>query len=98
MALHPLVLQNIHCAHLGPEKCIRHATDTLFYPKLILTLISIHHDVKYLCDNCSVCQEVKLEQAKETMHSRPIPGRRWQIIRSDLFTVKKDIYLIVVGM
>ena len=30
------------------------------------------------------------------MQSQPIPKRRWQIVRTDLFNVKKDVYLVVV--
>ena len=89
MALHPLMLQKRHCAHFGAERCMRHARHTLYWP-------SIHHDVKYLCDNCSICQEVKPQQPRETIQSQPIPKRRWQIVSSDLFIVKEDIYLIVV--
>ena len=65
------------------------ARDTLYWP-------SIHHDIKYLCDNCSVCQEAKPDQPGETMQSQPISKRRWQIVSTDLFNVKKDVYLVVV--
>ena len=30
------------------------------------------------------------------MQSQPIPKRRWQIVGTDLFNVKKDVYLVVV--
>ena len=70
------------------DACI-HARDTLYWP-------SIHHDIKYLCDNCSICQEAKPDQPRETMQSQPIPKRRWQIVGTDLFNVKKDGYLVVV--
>ena len=70
------------------DACI-HARDTLYWP-------SIHHDIKYLCDNCSICQEAKPDQPRETMRSQPIPKRRWQIVGTDLFNVKKDGYLVVV--
>ena len=60
------------------------ARDTLYWP-------SIHHDIKYLRDNCSVCQEAKPDQPGETVQSQPIPKRRWQIVSTDLFNVKKDV-------
>ena len=66
-ALRPMMSQKIHCVHLGAERCMRHSRDTLYWP-------SIQHDIKYLCDNCSICQEVK--QPRETMQSQPIPKRR----------------------
>ena len=68
---------------------MRLARDTLYWP-------SIHHDIKYLCDNCSICQEAKPDQPRETMQSQPIPKRRWQIVSTDLFNVKKDVFLVVV--
>ena len=86
--MRPQMLKKIHSAHLGAEGRIRHARDTMYWP-------SMHNDIKNLCDNCSVCLEAKPEQPRETMRSQPIPKRRWQIISSDLFTVKKDTYLIV---
>ena len=30
------------------------------------------------------------------MQSQPIPKRRWQKVSTDLFNVKKDVYLVVV--
>ena len=30
------------------------------------------------------------------MQSQPIPKRRWQIVSTDLFNVKKDVFLVVV--
>ena len=68
---------------------MRLVRDTLCWP-------SIHHDIKYLCDNCSICQEAKPDQPKETMQSQPIPKRRCQIVSTDFFNVKKDVYLVVV--
>ena len=68
---------------------MRLVRDTLCWP-------SIHHDIKYLCDNCSICQEAKPDQPKETMQSQPISKRRCQIVSTDLFNVKKDVYLVVV--
>ena len=83
------MLEKTHSAYLGAEGCVRHVRDTLYWP-------SIHHDIKYLCDNCSICQEAKPDQPRETMQSQPIPKRRWQIVSTDLFNVKKDGYLVVV--
>ena len=68
---------------------MRLACDTLYWP-------SIHHDIKYLCDICSICQEAKPDQPREAMRSQPIPKRRQQIVSTDLFNVKKDVYLVVV--
>ena len=88
-AMRPQMLEKTHSAHLGAEGCMRLARDTLYWP-------SIHHDIKYLCDNCSICQEAKPDQPRETMQSQHIPKRRWQIVGTDLFNVKKDVYLVVV--
>ena len=68
-AMRPQMLEKTHSAHLGAEGCMRLACDTLYWP-------SIHHDIKYLCDICSICQEAKPDQPRETMQSQPIPKRR----------------------
>ena len=83
------MLEKIHSAHLEAERCIRAARDSLYWP-------TIQNDIKYLCDNCETCQEFKPEQTKQPMQSQPIPKRRWQYVSTDLFTIKKDTYVIVV--
>ncbi len=88
-ALRPRMLEQIHSAHLGAARCIRAARDSLYWP-------TIHNDIKYLCDNCQTCQEHKPEQTKQPMQSQPIPKRRWQYVSTDLFSVKKDTYVVVV--
>ena len=88
-AMRPQMLEKTHSAHLGAERCMKLARDALYWP-------SIHHDIKYLCDICSICQEAKPDQLRETMQSQPSSKRRWQIVSTDLFDVKKDVYLIVV--
>ena len=67
---------------------MRHARDTLYWP-------SIHHDVKYLCDNCSICRETKPEKTqRKTMQSQAYSKKEGgKIISSDLFQCN----LIVVG-
>ena len=66
------MLTKIHFAHRGTDGCIKAACDTLYWP-------SIHTDIKYICENCSACQEMKPEQTREQMQSQPIPKRRWQV-------------------
>ena len=46
-AMRPQMLEKTHFTHLGAEGCMRLARDTSYWP-------SIHHDIKYLCDNCSM--------------------------------------------
>jgi hypothetical protein len=49
-AMRPCMLVQIHSAHLGAERCIRAARDSLYWP-------TIQNDIKYLCDNCETFQE-----------------------------------------
>ena len=88
-SMRPRILEQIHSAHLGAERCIRAARDSLYWP-------TIHNDSKYLCDNSITCQEFKPEQTRQPMQSQPIPKRRWQYVSTDLFSIKKDTYVIVV--
>ena len=46
-AMHSQMLEKTHSTHLGAEGCMRHARDILYWPW-------IHHDIKYLYDNCSM--------------------------------------------
>ena len=87
--MRPRLLEQIHSGHLGAERCIRAARDSLYWP-------TIQNDIKYVCDNCQACQESKPEQTRQPMQSQPIPKRRWQYVSTDLFTIKSDTYLVVV--
>ena len=83
------MLKKIHQSHRGIDGCLKAAKDTLYWP-------SIYNDIKYIVDNCSTCQETKPAQQKQPMRSQPIPTRRWQIVSTDLFSIRKDTYLIIV--
>ena len=68
-AMRPQMFEKTHSAHLGAERCMRLARDALYWP-------SIHHDIKYLCDICSICQEAKPDQLRETMQSQPTSKKK----------------------
>ena len=87
--MRPRLLEQVHSGHLGAERSIRAARDSLYWP-------AIQNDIKYMCENCQTCQEFKSEQTKQKMQSQPIPKRRWQYVSTDLFTVKDDTYVVVV--
>ena len=86
--MHQDMSTRIHYPHRGTDRRIKAACDTLYWP-------SIHNDIKYICENCSACQEMEPEQTREPMQSRPIPKRKWQVVSTDLFQVGKDYHVIV---
>ena len=88
-AMRPDMLTKLHASHVGVDATIRKARDSIYWP-------SISSDVTNLCQNCSVCQLHQPSNTKEPMQSQLIPQRRWQICSTDLFTVNKADYLLIV--
>ena len=83
------MLHRVHYSHLGIEKCKQHARDIIFWPGMC-------SEIEKLIQGCPVCQEKQNANAKEPLLPRKIPERPWQVVASDLFSLEKVNYVIVV--
>ena len=83
------ILQKLHKAHLGIDKCKMRAKDTVYWPGLNSQLTD-------MISQCSVCLEHKKAQPKEPMLLSEQPSRPWQKLGSDLFELEGKQYILLV--
>lgn len=86
--LRPQMLQIIHQGHMGTEKCLLRARDSLFWP-------GISRDIKQMTENCPTCARFSKQQPKETLHPHNVPSYPWQRLGCDLFDYGGAQYLLV---
>ena len=81
-------LQRIHEGHQGINKCRARANRSVWWP-------GISAQITTLVQNCQSCSEHRHPPA-EPLIPTPLPQRPWQMIASDLFTLKNTNYLLIV--
>lgn len=83
-----MMLNQVHRAHLGAEKCIARAKDVFYWPGMAA-------QIKDMCEQCSVCAEYRPKQMKEPMVLTQLPERPWQKLGSDLFQFDGKTYVLL---
>ena len=87
-SMRPQMIARAHSSHLGPDACVRRASDVLFWPSKV-------HQVKDQVQNCEVCNDFLARQLKEPLMTHKIPETPWSKIGQDLFILGDDNYLPV---
>ena len=87
--LQPKMLQIIHGAHLGVEKCKRRARDVLYWP-------GMNAQVEDMVLNCQVCAQYRKSNRKEPLLPHDVPQRPWAKVGGDLFEVGGQTFMILV--
>ena len=82
------VLQQIHLAHQGAEKCKLRAKGSVFWP-------NINSEIEDMVRSCDPCQRHQNANIKEPMISHDVPQRAWHTIGSDLFLWNATWYLLI---
>ena len=82
------VLETIHSAHQGIEKCKLRARTCVFW-------CNINKDIEALISRCPICQEHQKSQQHETLMPHEIPTRPWQTVGTDIFHYNSDDFLIM---
>lgn len=83
------VLQRLHTAHLGAERTLRLARQSVFWPGL-------PSDVRYLTTSCRQCDPLCPSQVKEALIGDPMPDEAFQEIACDFAEVAGRHHLVVV--
>lgn len=83
------MLTRLHEGHLGIEKCIARAKNSMFW-------IGITNDVKKLVSECDVCQTYQPGQQKEPLITHERPDIPWYKLGTDVFHFDGNNYLLVV--
>ena len=82
------ILQKIHQAPQGVEKCQMRARSRIFWP-------NINKDIEARVQKCKVCQEGQNTRAKETLEPHEVLTRSLQVVGTDLLTWNGDEYLLM---
>ena len=81
------VLEQIHDGHLGIEKCMLKARDSVFWP-------GISNDICETVEKCGICQ-ASSKAAKPVGNVSDVPPHTWHILGTDLFYWNKVDCLVV---
>lgn len=83
------MLQKIHYAHLGIDKCKSLARKCLFWP-------GMSKQIEDLIQNCDTCKRYQNNNAKEPMICKEIPSGPWEIVSADIFFLNGNPYILIV--
>ena len=81
------VLEQIHEGHLGIEKCMLKARDSVFWP-------GISNDIRETVEKCGICQ-ASSKAAKPIGNVSDVPPHAWHTLGTDLFYWNKIDYLVI---
>ena len=87
-SLQPAVLQQLHSAHQGAEKCKLRAKGSVFWA-------NINHDIEEMVKCCAPCQHNQNLNVKEPLVPHDIPPKPWHTLGSDVFFWNNLPYLLV---
>ncbi|XP_022791406.1 uncharacterized protein K02A2.6-like [Stylophora pistillata] len=88
-SLRPEILQCIHAAHLGIEKCRARAQSAVFWP-------GINGAIDELVSKCNTCQQHQRSNQREPLISQETPERARVTVAADKFYCKGRGYLLLV--
>ena len=81
-------LRDLHAGHLGEEKTLLRARETVFWP-------GISDDIRNAVKACDICQKHKPAQQKEPIIPHDVPSMPWVKLRIDIFEHHSHHYLLV---
>ena len=81
------VLEQIHEGHLGVEKCMLKARDSVFWP-------GISNDIRETVEKCGICQ-ASSKAAKPIGNVSDVPPHAWHTLGTDLFYWNNIDYLVI---
>ena len=82
------VLDDIHKSHQGETKCIRRASEVVWWPGMT-------SDIRLLVKDCDRCEQFRLKP-REPLIATPMPDRPWWRLAMDIFEKDQRMYLLVV--
>ena len=83
------MLSLIHEVHLGVQKSLYGARQSLFWPGMT-------QEVKGMVENCPTCLKYRRKQQKEPLMPFQVSELPWQRIAADLFHLGSEEYLLVI--
>jgi len=83
------MLDLIHRGHLGQQKCLERARQSVYWPGL-------SRDVESHVSQCTICRKFANRQQREPLMPHPVPDLPWQKLAMDILQFKGRDYLVVV--
>ena len=83
------MLSKLHYTHLGIEKTKAKAKESVYWPNMI-------NDIMNLIKNCKTCLTFQNSQQKESLISREMAERPFQIVAADFLNFHGKQYLLLV--
>ncbi|XP_026672572.1 uncharacterized protein K02A2.6-like [Ceratina calcarata] len=83
------LLEKIHYAHLGKEKCKIRAREILYWPNM-------NKQIEDLVDKCPTCATYKKANVKESLIPHQIPDGPWETVGMDIFHFCNAEWLLVI--
>ncbi|XP_046736586.1 uncharacterized protein K02A2.6-like [Diprion similis] len=83
------MLNRVHYSHLGINKCLKVAQDSIFWP-------GMSNQIKQKISECPLCLKYAKSQNREPLKSHEIPNLPWNKIGSDIFELKGKTYLMLI--
>lgn len=83
------ILEKVHYSHLGFNKCLRFAQESVFWP-------TMRNEIKTMVENCFICQRYAKSLTPEPLHSHEIVQKPWYKVGCDIFELENLKYVLVV--
>ncbi|XP_054258617.1 uncharacterized protein K02A2.6-like isoform X1 [Macrosteles quadrilineatus] len=87
-SLHKMMLESLHCGHVGKQTCEIRARNLLYWPTL-------HKDIESFVNKCSVCAKFKPMNAKEPLLFHDVPDLPWHKVSGDIFEFDNQYFLVL---
>jgi len=81
------VLDDVHAGHQGESKCIRRATEVVWWP-------GMSSEIRSIVKSCPQCTEHR-RIPREPLLTTPLPERPWWRVALDLFEMNGKTYMVV---
>ena len=72
------------------EKCKQRAREVVYWSDM-------NHDIVHVLKQWKACQANQKQQMAEPLISHSLPIRPWQKVSTDLFELKRQNYIVIVG-
>lgn len=83
------MLQLVHEAHFGIEKCKNRAREIFYWPGMA-------NDIEQIVSNCQICEKFRNKNPKEPLMPHEIPNKPFAKIALDILQFGNQNYLVVV--
>jgi hypothetical protein len=88
-SVRPEILRKLQISHQGTTATVRQARSAVFWPQM-------SEDIRAQTERYVTCAMDAPAQTRKTLHNHDIPCKPWSKVGMDIFTHKKNDYLILV--